>query len=192
MNFHERVYRSLLVLYPEAHRREYGEPMVQLVGDLFRDERGGLRTLRLWCQIIGDLVRAALSERMEMTMDTLKDRWWRMAAGLMSFSIACVAIANVFTEWTGGVLLVRLGPAFLAILGMASVFGGLVVRRRNAARGSTMIGVGLLPGVTLMAVFWSPILVAVGTIALILALTAFVNAMIERPARLTDEVDARR
>ncbi len=29
----EKLYRALLVVYPSEHRREYGEPMVQLFRD---------------------------------------------------------------------------------------------------------------------------------------------------------------
>jgi hypothetical protein len=45
-----------------------------------------------------------------------------------------------------------------------------------------MIGIGLLPTVVLISVYWSPLLVAIGVFALVIALIAFVNAMIERPA----------
>lgn len=185
MNTHERVYRSLLVLYPEAHRLEYGEPMVQLMKDRLRDEGGGMGTVRLWGQIAGDLMRTALSERTETTMDSFKQGWWRLAAGLISISIAALAVANLFAEWTGDGS-AKFGMATAAILGVVVVFGGLATRKRNPARSSVMIGIGLLPTVVLMSVFWSAPLVAIGTLALAIALVAFVNAMIERPASASD------
>ncbi|HEY6629369.1 MAG TPA: hypothetical protein VI193_10335 [Acidimicrobiia bacterium] len=182
VNAHERIYRSLLILYPEAHRREYGEPMVQLMRDRFRDEGGGMGTVRLWGQIAGDLVRTALSERTEMTMDSFKQGWWRLAAGLISVSIVALAIANLFVEWTGDGS-AKFAMATAAILGALVVFSGLATRKRNPARSSVMIGIGLLPTVMLMSVFWSAPLVATGTLALVIALIAFVNAMIERPGK---------
>jgi hypothetical protein len=181
MNAHERVYRSLMILYPEGHRHEYGEPMVQLMRDRFRDEGGGIGSVRLWSQIAGDLARTALSERTEMTLDSFKKGWWGLTAGLISISIAAIAVANLFAEWTGGGG-GKIAMATAAILGAVVVFGGLATRRRNPARGSVMIGIGLLPTVMLMSVFWSALLVAIGTLALVIALFAFVNAMIERPA----------
>jgi hypothetical protein len=156
--------------------------MVQLMRDRFRDEGGGMGTVRLWGQIAGDLVRTALSERTEMTMDSFKAGWWRLTAGLISISIVALAITNLFVEWTGDGS-AKFGMATAAILGVVVVFVGLATRKRNPARSSVMIGIGLLPTVMLMSVFWSAPLVAIGTLALAIALIAFVNAMIERSAK---------
>ena len=38
-----RVYRKLLLIYPKEHRREYGEPMVQLFRDRMRRDGDGFR-----------------------------------------------------------------------------------------------------------------------------------------------------
>ena len=61
----ERVYRSLLALYPKEHRREYGELMVQLFLDRMRRDGGGFRTLTVWAHMISDLLANALRERKE-------------------------------------------------------------------------------------------------------------------------------
>jgi hypothetical protein len=61
MNTHETVYRSLLVMYPKEQRREYGEPMIQLVRDRF-SEYGGVHSLRAWIPIVEDLAKTAISE----------------------------------------------------------------------------------------------------------------------------------
>ena len=39
----ERVYRRLLLIYPKEHRREYGQPMVQLFRDRMRCDGDGFR-----------------------------------------------------------------------------------------------------------------------------------------------------
>ncbi len=187
VNAHERIYRSLLILYPEAHRHEYGEPMVQLMRDRLRDEGSGVHIVKLWCQIAGDLARTALLERTEMTMNGLKEGWWRLAAVLISVSVAALAVANLFAEWTDDNQAGNWALATAAIVGAALVLGGLVTRRGNKSRGSVMIGIGLLPTVMLMSVFWSAPLAATGTLALVIALFAFVNAMIERPAKPSPE-----
>ena len=61
----EKVYRALLRAYPSEHRREYGEPMVQLFRDRMRRDGGGLRTLVVWMQMFFDLVRSVFRERRE-------------------------------------------------------------------------------------------------------------------------------
>ena len=61
----EKVYRALLRVFPSEHRREYGEPMVQLFRDRMRRDGGGLRTLAIWIQMASDLVRSAFRERVE-------------------------------------------------------------------------------------------------------------------------------
>ena len=63
--FSERVYRRLLLIYPKEHRREYGEPMVQLFRDRMRRDGGGSRGLVVWFQMIFDLVGAAFKEHKE-------------------------------------------------------------------------------------------------------------------------------
>ncbi len=177
MNIHERVYRSLLVMHPKAHRREYGEPMTQLVRDRFRDESGGIHTVTLWCQIAGDLARSALSERTETTMDTLKKGWWRFAAVLISTSMAIGAVGNLLGNWIDdGPRYGKIGASVVTLTAAALVFGGIAIRRRHPFRGSMMIGIGVLPAVTLISVPWFPLLAAAGVLAGVVAVAAFVNA----------------
>ena len=57
-----RVYRKLLLIYPKEHRREYGEPMVQLFRDRMRRDGDGFRGVIIWFQMIFDLVGAAFKE----------------------------------------------------------------------------------------------------------------------------------
>ena len=64
----ERVYRALLVVYPAEHRREYGEPIVQLFRDRMRRDGDGFRTLGVWVQMVFDLVGSAFIEHRERAM----------------------------------------------------------------------------------------------------------------------------
>ena len=62
----ERIYRVLLVAYPEEFRREYGPHMVQAFGDLYREERRRSKKgwlVRLWVGTVSDLVTSALAQR---------------------------------------------------------------------------------------------------------------------------------
>lgn len=62
----QRVYEAVLVMYPKEFRREYGPHMVQVFGDVSREERrrgGILGLLRFWLRTILDLARTAFVER---------------------------------------------------------------------------------------------------------------------------------
>jgi hypothetical protein len=60
----QRTYRLLVRLYPAAHRRAFGEQMVQTFGDHYRDAveaRGGSR-LRFWVAVLADAGTSLLIE----------------------------------------------------------------------------------------------------------------------------------
>jgi hypothetical protein len=52
----EKIYAWLLSLYPRRFRTIYGDAAVQLVRDRLRDERGFFPKLRLWSDLLYDLV----------------------------------------------------------------------------------------------------------------------------------------
>jgi hypothetical protein len=60
----QRAYRLLIRLYPAAHRRAFGQDMVQTFGDHYRDVvegRGGSR-LRFWLAVLADVGTSLLTE----------------------------------------------------------------------------------------------------------------------------------
>jgi hypothetical protein len=60
----QRMYRLLVRLYPAAHRRAFGEQMVQTFGDHYRDAveaRGGSR-LRFWVAVLADASTSLFTE----------------------------------------------------------------------------------------------------------------------------------
>ena len=62
----EKVYRTLLCLYPPAHRRIYGEQMRQLFRDQCRDAwRTGrsLGLMKVWLRVLPDLGKTSAVER---------------------------------------------------------------------------------------------------------------------------------
>ena len=62
----ERLYQVLLLMYPKEFRRRYGPHMVQVFGDLYREEReraGLIGLALLWARTILDLLQTAASER---------------------------------------------------------------------------------------------------------------------------------
>jgi hypothetical protein len=52
----ERIYASLLRLYPSRFREAYGEAALQLIRDRARHERGFFAILRLWLDLLADFV----------------------------------------------------------------------------------------------------------------------------------------
>lgn len=65
-SFSERLYRTLLVAYPEEFRRQYSEQLVQMFGDLRREEleqRGRIGFFVLWLHTLSDLAVSVFSER---------------------------------------------------------------------------------------------------------------------------------
>ena len=60
----QQMYRLLVWLYPTAHRRAFGEQMVQMFGDHYRDAvegRGGSR-LRFWLAVLADAGSSLVTE----------------------------------------------------------------------------------------------------------------------------------
>jgi hypothetical protein len=52
----EKIYVLLLGLYPSQFREAYGDEAIQLFRDRLRDERGFLSRVRLWWDLLADLV----------------------------------------------------------------------------------------------------------------------------------------
>jgi hypothetical protein len=52
----EKLFRLLLCLYPSHFQKAYGDEAVQLLRDRSRDEKGVFPSLRLWFDLLGDLV----------------------------------------------------------------------------------------------------------------------------------------
>lgn len=112
MERQKRAYRALLVVYPFEYRRDYGEPMAQLFADRLRDEGGGPRTVLVWVQMLVDLLKTAVTERLEITM--------------RSFTTGFVAAPTSFTKSSGSLALIGAGMWVLglAFIGLASWLPG--------------------------------------------------------------------
>lgn len=186
MSAHERIYRALLVAYPAEHRREYGEPMVQIMRDRLRDEGGGIRTAVVWAHVVADLAKTSFVERTETTMDTLRTGWWRIAAGLIAAVLAIGAVGSLVEPATGPWYKYILGPAALAVAPVLIV-AGLIIRARNGTSGSVMIAIGVLPGAAAIVLFWYPPALVFGALSMAVALAALVDASNRSHARRTTD-----
>lgn len=62
----EKIYRQLLRLYPQAHRRDYAEQMTQLFRDQCRDAWRAKRSagiFKLWLRVLPDAVKTSVIEQ---------------------------------------------------------------------------------------------------------------------------------
>lgn len=184
MDRHEQVYRALLVAYPPAYRRDYGEPMTQLFVDRLRDEGGGARSSLLWVQMLIDLVKTAFTERLETTMKSFRTDWWRILAPPLSLFLVFAGIGNMIED-TEGALFGRIAYAVVTVVGLGLVIAGLITRKRNRRIGSTMIAVGVMPGFPLTIMFWFPPVALIGVLSIVISIMAFIDAP-KAPQRLAE------
>ena len=100
-----RLYRALLVLYPRAFRREFGEPMAQLFGDQLRDSGR-----RAWLRTAPDLIFTVPRLRIEAVMSSINSAP-RVAA------FAFIVLAGVVVAMgLGGPLVVFVALALAGVL----------------------------------------------------------------------------
>jgi hypothetical protein len=81
----EKIYSLLLCLYPTRFRRQYGAEALQLLQDRLRDERGLLRKLHLWIDLLTDFASGLpLAYRYAYTT-TPPTQAWQPVTGLPVF-----------------------------------------------------------------------------------------------------------
>jgi hypothetical protein len=135
----EKMYAWLLRLYPAAFRERYGEEAVQLFRDRVRDEQAFLPRLRLWWDLLADLVvslpGAHRAARMELAGVV---RW----AGVPAFAVLEGGSPGPEAFCLGGV----------ASLAAVAVFSALI----GYTGGNRLIAGSVLRDVTLSAMPSSP------------------------------------
>ena len=154
MNRSERVYRVMLLVYPEEHRRAYGDAMAQLFRDRLRRDGGGLGTVRVWASVGPDLVASAFIERLETAMNTQTwtNRWWEVAVILYAIVQVGFGVVIVGNNHPGWAIVIGFVPAALLL-------GGLALRQRQRGVATALIVVGsLLPGIAFWMIY--PFIVA--------------------------------
>jgi hypothetical protein len=170
----ERIYRTLLVMYPKQFRSEYGESMTEIVRSRLRDDGGGFRSLLVWSSIAGDLAKSAVAERTETTMNTLKSGWWRIAAAFIAILLAAAGVSSFFEPAAGHWAKHVFGNAAL-LCGPALVVTGLIVRPRRTRPGDLMILLGVLPATAALVLFWYPPALILGILAAAVCIAALTD-----------------
>jgi hypothetical protein len=177
------LYEGLLAAYPQRVRDEYGDDMVQLFADRYRDERPGgdvLRFARFWGGIVGDLVRTALTERTESVVANFKQQWWKWAIRLVAAFEGLLVFGSlglVAGDDGGGgardavlMLVASLSAVMAVVVGLR-----LLSSRPRLAAG--LLVYGLLPAVAAGLVFyWFPPFYLVTLLGIYLAVRVLMEA----------------
>jgi len=153
----QRIYRSLLLVYPRAFRQVYGADMVQVFGDRLREERatrGSRASVAVWCRTVLDLFKSAPLQRMERRMS-------REAAFSILFVLFLAFAVVAFTLGSEGPGLV---VAFVALIATGVVFGLRgSLRKRNSVRSEPAGKLGL-------SEWWVLLAAVLGAVEIIAAL----------------------
>lgn len=150
---HESLYRALVVLYPQAFRRDYGDPMVQLFADRVRDVGG-----RAWLRAVPDLVRTVPIERIEAVMN-------RLGRGGRVLALAFVVLGATAVS-------IGVGAGAAPILAVA-VVGILVSQRRMF---STLGGERAPLRHAVVQAWWAPVAGALGLLMVLAGVGTFFEA----------------
>lgn len=107
----ERVYRTLLLLYPKSFRLAYGEDMVAVFEEMRRDRSA----LSLWWRVTVDAAASIPVQRMESLMSQVSSR--TITAGFFGLLAVFVALALRGTPGTAfGFLFVLLAAVGLMLV----------------------------------------------------------------------------
>ena len=102
----QRIYKTLLWLYPSSFRDEYGPQMSQAFADLLRDasRRGTLGILPLWLHTLDDLISSAIQEHNDMFKQFTFDK--------ALFILGCIPLGFTVFAWLVWAFALRslLGP----------------------------------------------------------------------------------
>ena len=102
-------------------------------------------------------------------------KWWIWSAGTISLLMVALGVGNLVEE-DGGPLYGRLIFAAVLVAGAALIASGIWTRRTRRELGSRLVAIGVLPGVSGVALFWFPPAVAMGLLALASRVAAFADS----------------
>ena len=151
MDVHKRfkTYRTLLHIYPDAYRKQYGEQMVQTLADMLDDATSSSKRVSIWTRTLLDLPISAARQQITytgavMTAQTpkyVKNSGIAGAALLVPFFVLVIAHAldsqmqnSVFWHFHVLFTFFVLLPAIAFLLATVALISWLVERRKAEKR----------------------------------------------------------
>lgn len=101
--------------------------------------------------------------------------WWVWTAGATAIWMTALAIGNLIED-DGGPFYGQVLFATVLIGGAIAVAVGVRMRSSRPEKGATLVGFGVIPAVSGIALFWFPPAVAAGVLALATSVAAFRSA----------------
>ena len=98
-------------------------------------------------------------------------RWWLWSAGLIAVMMIALGVGNLIED-DGGPLYGRILFAAVLVGGAILVAIGIRMRITRPALGSRLVGLGVLPGASGIALFWFPPALVAGVLALASSIAA--------------------
>jgi hypothetical protein len=106
----------------------------------------------------------------------MKIRWWMITAGIIGGLMLMLGVGNLLDPEDTGPLYGKLALLAVMATGAGLIAYGLVLMRRNEARGAKFVALGVLPGSVGIAFFWFAPAVIVGILAIVTSWIAFTSA----------------
>ncbi|HSG81084.1 MAG TPA: hypothetical protein VLC48_02445 [Gemmatimonadota bacterium] len=102
-------------------------------------------------------------------------KWWIWSAGVTGLLMIALGMGNLIED-DGGPLWGQIIFAAVLFAGAVLIASGIWARRSRPELGSRLVAIGVLPGVSGVALFWFPPAVAVGMLALVSSVAAFADS----------------
>ena len=102
-------------------------------------------------------------------------KWWIWSAGVIGLLMVAFGVGNLIED-DGGPLYGQIMIAVVLLAGAVLIARGIWARRSRPQLGSRLVAIGVLPGVSGVALFWFPPAVAVGLLALASTIAAFADS----------------
>jgi hypothetical protein len=157
----ERLYRLSLRLYPACFHREFGDDVVQLARDQWREQTTVSGRIAFICKILGDLTSSLVKQHIEKQRRVMKN----MPKNKLSVGLAVLAVAVTFFglfaghlgAWVAAIVIIISG-----ILLMARVYAEWQRARSEWVRG-LMVTILMLLAFSILMPAWGKVQMSHGS-----------------------------
>jgi hypothetical protein len=118
----EKIYACLLRLYPARFRQQYRTEALQLFQDRMRDERGLLRKLRLWIDLLTDFALGLPQAYRNTYTSAATTPAWQTASGLPAFRTLEEEPLRPGSVVMGGVFAIATLALFIFVMNHAAAY----------------------------------------------------------------------